>query len=298
MKTLKRTGIHLLRSLGGVALTGLLMAVFSTQTSGDELSEVDVEGQQESRAVATELPEFGDWRDYLEPGDRWLFWMLEQPVPSMELPAEAPLSVVLDKFAAHFTQTYGQVGEQTFAMTFWRDYATLELENIDDLDDVIITTQDAIIPPVKLKSALRLVFERTNDPPLSYVIRHGVIQVTTVEEARSENALMTRIYPVKDLIDGVETFGSVEFGSGAAVGAAIPLSSAETFRQLVVKMTASGAGATWKERPGQDGPSGMISVFRGHLVVVQTSSGHASVAHLLKLLRRTAITNETAAPTE
>lgn len=250
----------------------------ATETPAEATQAVGVEKPQ----TMSELPTFGDWRDLADPGDRWLFWMLEQPVPTIEVSADTPLSQVLARFAVHFTETHGRVGDQSFAMTFWSDDATLELENIDGLDDVKIVSQDSTIPPVKLRTALSLVLGRTVDPPLSYVIRNGVIEVTTVDEANSENSMMTRLYPVADLIDGVDSSGANGNGGGF-IGAVTPVISASSqFRLLVQKLT--GPGTEWQDINGQ---GGVIAVFRGHLIILQTESGHAAVARLLKLLRRT-----------
>lgn len=131
----------------------------------------------------------------------WLNRMLKEPIPALEFRGETPLSEILDFLAEHYTQTWGSLGGSAgseFRMTIWPDDATLELENIDSLDDVVIS--DIRLEGVPLRTALKLIFEKTTDPPLTYVIQDDVMKITTVEEANSENSLVTRVYPVGDLV--------------------------------------------------------------------------------------------------
>ena len=131
----------------------------------------------------------------------WLNDMLDEPVPSLDYRGDTPLSEILDFLAEYYTETYGAVGgsaSNEFRMVIWPDKAELDEETIDSLDDVIVS--DIELDGVPLRTALKLIFERTTDPPLTYVIQDDVMKITTVTAANDEGALETRIYPVGDLV--------------------------------------------------------------------------------------------------
>ncbi len=129
----------------------------------------------------------------VEPRDRWLHSMMHQPIPALEFRGETPLAEILDYLADHYTETHGRADE--FRWTVWPDDTTLQLENIDSLDDVIVS--DIRLEGLPLRQALELIFEKTTDPPLTWDIRHGVFEVTTVAALQSDPEYrVTRTYPI------------------------------------------------------------------------------------------------------
>ncbi|MCA9108224.1 MAG: hypothetical protein KDA83_22665, partial [Planctomycetales bacterium] len=74
----------------------------------------------------------------------------------------------------------------------------LELEGITSLEDV--TVKDIEFSGMLLKNALKLIFDQTADPELTYMIRNEVILVTTRDAAEADENLITRVYPMGDLV--------------------------------------------------------------------------------------------------
>lgn len=132
------------------------------------------------------------------PVEKWLEQMLDKPIPQLDYPGEAPLSEVLQQLADHFTSTWGDNGGGTgtdFRMTIWPDKAELDVDGIT-LDDVILT--DIQLEGITLRNALELIFDQVTDPELTYVIDNEVFKITT--QAAADEALVTRVYPVADLV--------------------------------------------------------------------------------------------------
>ncbi len=132
--------------------------------------------------------------------ETWLNRMLDEPVPLLDFRGETPLSEILDFLAEHYTQTWGSVGGSAgtdFRMTIWPDETELDLEGITTLDE--ITISNIQLEGVQLRTALKLIFEKT-DPALTYVIQDDVMKITTEEAANAPDALVTRVYPVGDLV--------------------------------------------------------------------------------------------------
>ncbi|MEO2032405.1 MAG: hypothetical protein ABGZ35_10005, partial [Planctomycetaceae bacterium] len=103
--------------------------------------------------------------------------------------------------AEHYSTTWGSVGGSAgtdFRMTIWPDEVSLEIERIESLDEVLISDVD--LEGIPLKTALKLIFSKTHDPRLAYIIKDDVLVITTEEEAMSDNSLVTRVYQVGDLV--------------------------------------------------------------------------------------------------
>ncbi len=95
------------------------------------------------------------------------------------------------------------------------DEAALELAGIDTE-----TTINQSISGITLRSALRLVLKGLE---LTYVVDDEVLMITTIEEA--ENQLVTKVYPVGDLVLPLQLtgggFGGVGGVGGGALGGAL-----------------------------------------------------------------------------
>ena len=152
-----------------------------------------------------------------QPTDTWLNRMLKEPVPPLSYPGEVSLKEILDAIADHYTNTYGSSGGGTgsdFRMTIVPDYAELELEGITSLEDV--TVRDIEFRGMLLKNALKLIFKQTTDPALTYMIRDEVMLVTTVDAAEADENLITRVYPMGDLV--IPPSLHLQLGGGGAGG--------------------------------------------------------------------------------
>ncbi|MCA9038456.1 MAG: hypothetical protein KDA91_25195, partial [Planctomycetaceae bacterium] len=135
-----------------------------------------------------------------QPTEAWLNRMLKEPIPNLSYPGEVSLKEVLDQLSQHYTDTYGSVGGgvgSDFRMTIVPDRVELDLEGISSLEDVTIS--DVELQGILLKNALKLIFAQT-DPELTYMIRDEVMVITTREAAESDENLITRVYPMGDLV--------------------------------------------------------------------------------------------------
>lgn len=147
------------------------------------------------------------------PIETWLRKMLDKPIPPLDFPGETSLKEILDTIQAYYTTTYGAGGGASgtdYRMTIYPDAAELELENVNSLDDVMI--RDIEFQGMTLRSALKLIFEQTIDPELTYIIEDEVFKVTTL--AKAESTLVTRVYPVADLVIPPVNLG----GQGGGLG--------------------------------------------------------------------------------
>ncbi|MEP3478893.1 MAG: hypothetical protein ABJZ55_06575 [Fuerstiella sp.] len=148
------------------------------------------------------------------PVEEWLRKMLDKPIPPLDFPGETSLKEILDTIQAYYTTTFGAGGGAAgtdYRMTIYPDRAELELESIDSLDDVLIT--DIEFQGMTLRSALKLIFEQTTEPALTYIIEDEVFKITTL--AKAEDTLVTRVYPVADLVIPPVNLGG---GQGGGLG--------------------------------------------------------------------------------
>ena len=97
---------------------------------------------------------------------------------------EQPLRDVLDQLASDFD------------VSFFADRAALRADGVD-LNDELVTIPR--IEGVSLRTMLELVLEPAE---LTFINRAGLIYVTT--SAAAEDVLLTRIYNVRDLLEGLE----------------------------------------------------------------------------------------------
>ena len=138
-----------------------------------------------------------------KPIEGWLRRMLDMPVDLSYPGPNVPLKDVLTDIENQITEAYGFAGGGAeYRMTFWPDYAELELDldPQDPLEDVQINGIE--VKGMTLKNALDLIFEQTTDPvKLAYVVDREVMLVTTATKLEDTDAfLRTRVYPVTDLV--------------------------------------------------------------------------------------------------
>ncbi|MEZ6133213.1 MAG: hypothetical protein R3C59_31485 [Planctomycetaceae bacterium] len=154
------------------------------------------------------------------PNEKWLRQMLDKPIPPLDFPGETPLSEILETIRAYFNTTYGiesGLSGGDGRMTIYPDYAELELEGISSLEEVLI--KDIAFEGMTLRNALELIFAQTSDPAeLTYIIENEVFKVTTVAKATSEDNLVTRVYPVGDLVIPPSTHNQLGGGGGGFGG--------------------------------------------------------------------------------
>lgn len=152
------------------------------------------------------------------PVETWLRKMLDKPIPPLDFPGETSLKEILDTIQAYYTTTFGAGGGAAgtdYRMTIYPDRAELDLEGISSLDDVLIS--DIEFQGMTLRSALKLIFEQTTEPELTYIIEDEVFKITTL--AKAEDTLVTRVYPVADLvIPPVNLGGGQGGGQGGGLG--------------------------------------------------------------------------------
>src|SRR5207247_8986495 len=88
--------------------------------------------------------------------------------------------------------------------------ATKKLEEASVHPDTPVTKQ---LKSITLRAALRLILK---DYELTYVVRNEVLQITTPEDAESE--LITKVYPVGDLVIPIQTGAGGLGGLGGMMG--------------------------------------------------------------------------------
>lgn len=156
------------------------------------------------------------------PVEKWLRQMLDKPVRNLDFPGDTPLSEILDTIESYFTATYGAgvgAGGTDFKMTIYPDQGELSLEQVTSLEDVTIT--DIAFDGMSLRNALKLIFDQTEDDtkspvPLTYVIQNEVMMITTKDKAESADNLVTRVYPVADLV--ISPSAAQQLGGGGGLG--------------------------------------------------------------------------------
>jgi type II secretory pathway component HofQ len=141
-------------------------------------------------------------------------------------------------------------------------------------DDISIKVQD-----ISLKSVLSLVLKPKG---LTYVIRDGVLMLTTIEDA-NEDVIM-EIYDVRDLLYPIKDFPGVDITLASdAIGTTALDTGGET-EGLVMPLEeivkAHSGGKTWEENP-----KASCSLQNGLLVIKQTREVHKQVRRLIGKLR-------------
>lgn len=145
------------------------------------------------------------------------------------------------------------------------------------MNDVGVATDTAITRELKnisLRSALELVLPELD---LTYLVENEVLLITTEEEAGSEEHMLTKVYPVADLITRVPV----------PPGAESPWEPAD-YDSMIEMITSTVAPTTWDHvgGPGAIAPGTFNNVET--LVISQTYHVHRKIAALLEELRRVA----------
>ncbi len=260
-----------------------------------------------SKTTTNGGPRFKPYAADARPVERWMYEMLEQPVPKLDFPGDTPLKEVLEALSMHYTKTYGTTDDGELRLTIWQDKAEFELEGITSLDD--ITINDVNFEGITLQNALDLIFEQTIEPELTYEIKNEVLYITTLAKAESDEGLVTRVYDVDHLLaldyaDGVfSARGGGGFGGGGGGGffSVVPQDATQTggmardngqltkpqqslpvtytLAELVQEMTSP--PCRWLASAGE---GGAIKIVGRSLVVRQTQAGHREIVRLLNLL--------------
>jgi len=120
------------------------------------------------------------------------------------------------------------------------------------------------IKGISLRSALKLLLE---DSKLTYVVHHGVLLITTLEKAQSDDYMETRFYPVEDLV--------VPEGDGAV--------DSQPLEDLLTNIVAT---KSWVDNGGTATLSAFVVGNRLLLVVSQTQEAHEEIENTLAMLRK------------
>ena len=141
--------------------------------------------------------------DDAAPVEKWMHHMLDLPVRNLDFPGDCPLSEILETIETYFTHSFGDEHNGPLRMKFFPDQGELGLEQINSLEDVIIS--DIAFDGMTLRTALKHIFDQTADDtkapiPLTYVIQDEVMLVTTLDKAQSADMMSTRVYPVGHLL--------------------------------------------------------------------------------------------------
>jgi hypothetical protein len=208
--------------------------------------------------------------------------MLPTAIPELDFPGETPLAEVLERISTHVTETHGVVAPTgNFRLGFQTDFPELDLEGVTSLEDV--TVRDIHLEGITVENALKLIFDQTREPELTYIIQDELLMVTTKAKAESDDSLTLRTYNVRELSalpmpDRIVS--EVEFPEGeAGAGIEVKRTEKQTLAGLIVDMTSP--PCRWMQT---DGEGGAVQLVGDTLVVRQTPAGHRSIVRLLNQL--------------
>lgn len=285
--------------------SGSLVAYPVTVVVNAETPPQRTAGSATDNASATR---FATYPSDAKPVEKWMYELLEKPVPELNFPGDTPLSEVLSHLTTHFNEQIN--GDEGFRLKFFEDRREMMLEGITRLEDVTVT--DVVLSGISLQSALNVIFEQTEEPELTYVIQDEVMMITSRQKAESDDMLTTRLYPVGHLLHldyssfsfperavpngggGGGGFFSVPepqfgggFGGGSGSSAQQPtpkdVAPLKTLESLIMEMTSP--PLMWYET---DGMGGAIRRAGDNLVIRQTFEGHQEIVRLLNLLSEAA----------
>lgn len=302
---------------------GVAAPIVVVSSDSDELPvPVDKQAEEVAGDVAQSQPavRYEYWPDDAKPVEKWMYELLDEPVPLLDYPQDTPVIEILEFVTTYFTDTYG--AQNDYRLSVWTDSLMLEDEGLESLADVT-TTDDIFFDGTTLKNALKLICS-TTDPKLTHIIRDEVMWITSDELANSDEYLETRVYPVAHLLTvqppSGKTWksrtGNTSAGSGGGQGGAggggggfysmddggsedsakeetspsemeekdvsRPLTPAEHLIDVVITMTSP--PLQWVQN---DGTGGTVEIFGDNLVVRQTPPGHEEIVRLLNLLSET-----------
>ncbi len=168
---------------------------------------LDINSTVVSKSKTAGGPRYKPYPADAHPVERWMYEMLEQPVPLLDFPGGTPLKEVLETISTYCTTKYGTADGADFRLTIWVDKPELEIEGLSSLDDVYVS--DINFEGITLQNALDMIFEQTTEPELTYEIKNEVLYITTLAKAESDESLITRVYDVDHLlilVPGAATF--------------------------------------------------------------------------------------------
>ncbi len=277
----------------------------------NQLDSVPISGSSELASVATgdraksdSGPRFKLYPLDAKPREKWMYELLEMPVPTMDFPGEIPLSEVIERIVDHYNGPDSPESAKRFKLTVVIDKVELSVEGVESLEDV--TVSDLNFEGIELQNALKLIFDQTTEPELTYEIKDEVLLITTKIKAESDESLVTRVYDIGELADldfgasGIGNYGygggggqfSLQMGGGGMGGGGMggggmgiggmdpaPVPEPPSLCSVVKEMTSP--PCKWFD---VDGEGGAIRLVSRSLVVRQTSAGHREVVRLLNLL--------------
>ncbi len=114
------------------------------------------------------------------------------PIPELAFPGEHPLDEILKQIEAHL------LGLQAKPVLMMTDFAALNEESIDSLEDIII--RDIQIPAgaMTVGSALDRILTQT-DPSLTWIAKDEVLLITTQNSADADEHVTFRSYDISGL---------------------------------------------------------------------------------------------------
>ncbi len=130
------------------------------------------------------------------------------------------------------------------------------------VEDTVLITKN--IKGVSLRSALRLLLDELQ---LKYVIHNEVLLITSVSKAESDEFMVTKAYPVQDLVLP-ERDGAVD---------------TQSLTDLLMNTVET---KTWSENGGNGTISNIIVGKRVLLVTAQTQEVHEEIEQTLEMLRK------------
>ena len=222
------------------------------EVPGDETRAIDPEGSVPVAAMHT-ASFTGAWRETMEVRElrqrgavASLYYTEKSAIPFPDEPpiAYPPADVWIEltnrrkKYASIDLAAKGSAEEKIYAalddptqiefvevplqdvMDYLEDLHSIQIElDVRSLSDVGITSDTPVtrnLKGISLRSAMRLMLKELD---LDYVVDDEVLLITTPEEASSEDRMMTKVYPVGDLVLPIQSgAGANPFSLGGGMG--------------------------------------------------------------------------------
>lgn len=210
-----------------------------------------------SQATDSDTADYQRYGPDASPRERWLHELMDAPCGTLDFPGETPLADVLEKIASQLSERHPG-NDNSARLQFLTDFRELEIEGIESLDDVLV--RDIYLDGVSVENALRIVFDQTQEPALTWVIRDETLLVTT--ETRQSELLQLRTYNV------------------AALNQRLFADDPEGLTDTIQAMT--WPSALWINI---DGEGGNIRLADDSLVIMQTHHVHQQIVRLLNQLQ-------------
>lgn len=118
--------------------------------------------------------------------------VLDKPCAQLSFPGRNDLKSIMNEISSAMSASLGK------PVMFFRDIAELELENVNSLEDILVTDIEIPAGRMTFASQLQHVLQQTTDPPLSYQLASGCFQITT--KAKVAATFRTKIYNLDHLL--------------------------------------------------------------------------------------------------